>query len=92
MSGTNSVEKALGAFIILFLAVFLMAFASRFAGLTLQVMPVRPSVEVFYWTYRGFDILAQAFLILAAAAAVAAFFRSDPEKPPKEEAVVEEVE
>ncbi len=53
-------------------------------------MPPRLPIETFYWTYRGFDILVQAFLILAAAAAVASFFRGDPVSPQKEEAVVEE--
>ncbi|MGC8848929.1 MAG: hypothetical protein ACP5K1_04045 [Candidatus Bathyarchaeia archaeon] len=92
MSDAAAVERALGAFTILILAVLLLVFASKFTGLTIQVMPVRPPVEAFYWTYRGFDVLFQAFLILAAAAAVAAFFRGEPEKPPREEAVVEEAE
>jgi ABC-type amino acid transport system permease subunit len=92
MSSAATVDRALGALIILFLAALLAGFASRFTDLTLRVMPVRPPVEAFYWTFRGFDVLLQAFLILAAAAAVAAFFRADPEKPPREEAFVEEAE
>ncbi|MEM3607591.1 MAG: hypothetical protein QW238_01830 [Candidatus Bathyarchaeia archaeon] len=94
MSEAGTVERALGAFIILILAVLLLGFVSKFTGLTLQVMPVSMflPVEAFYWTYRGFDVLFQAFLILAAAAAVAAFFREEPEKPPREEAVVEEAD
>jgi NADH-quinone oxidoreductase subunit J len=39
------------------------------------VPPSRPPIEEYLWSYRGLDILIQAFIILAGAAAVAALFR-----------------
>ena len=88
---TNEVsEKAFAAFVAIILAVLLLALGSQLLNFVPASLPARAPIEFYYWTYRGFDILIQAFLILAAAAAIAAFFRSDPSAPPKEETMQEE--
>ena len=55
----------------------IMAFISIFAlsPLTPLQHDLRPTLETYLWTYRGLDILVQAFIILAGAASVAALFR-----------------
>ena len=63
------------AIALLLLAVI--AFISIFAlsPLTTLQHDLRPPLETYLWTYRGLDILVQAFIILAGAASVAALFR-----------------
>jgi hypothetical protein len=90
MSDNEVSEKAFAAFVTIILAVLLLALGSQLLNFVPVSMPGRAPIEIYYWTFRGFDILIQAFLILAAAAAIAAFFRSDPSAPPKEETILEE--
>lgn len=63
------------AIALLLLAVI--AFTSIFAlsSLTPLQHDLSPPLETYLWTYRGLDILVQAFIILAGAASVAALFR-----------------
>jgi hypothetical protein len=57
------------------LVVVLATFSSGLLGLKLAVLPSRPPLQEFLWTYRGLDIFVQAFIVFAAATAVATLFR-----------------
>jgi len=79
MNGQNQFEAALAAVTVLVIFAFILAFGNLLYGFPLPQLPYRPAVEKFYWTFRGLDILAQAFLIFSASAAVAALFRRERE-------------
>lgn len=79
MNGENQhqYEPVLAAVVVLMILAFIIAFGNLLYGFPLPQFPHRPVVEKFYWTFRGLDILAQAFLIFSASAAVAALFRRE---------------
>lgn len=85
-------ERWVSATIILLLFVATVSFSHgllelrnlrKFGKVTFQEEPY------FLWTYRGMDVLVQAFLIFAAATAVAALFREERGPGAVEEPVVE---
>ena len=73
-------EAALGGILIIVILGFILSFSNLLFGFTLPALPYRPDVEKYFWTFRGIDILVQAFLILAASSAVAALFRREKEE------------
>ncbi|MEM2964744.1 MAG: hypothetical protein QXE22_04755 [Candidatus Bathyarchaeia archaeon] len=77
MNGQDQFEAILAAVIVSIILAFVLAFGNLLYGFPLPQLPYRPEVEKFYWTFRGLDILAQAFLIFSASAAVAALFRRE---------------
>ena len=90
MNQDETTEKVLGALVTIILGILLLVFGSSTLDLLWETVLPRPPIEVFYWSFRSFDVLVQAFIILAAAAAVASFFRRNPKVLREEETLFEE--
>jgi len=70
-------KTSIPTILVALLSLVIIAFISISALYSINpVTPVlRPSIEEYLWSYRGLDILVQAFIILAGAAAVVTLFR-----------------
>jgi len=62
---------------VIVLVVVLITFLSGVLQLNLATIPSRLPLQEFLWTYRGLDVLVQAFIVFAAASAVGALFRAE---------------
>jgi hypothetical protein len=86
----RNAASAFAASSVIVLAVVLLLFTAQLLRLTPPSLPARPPLQDFLWTYRGIDVLIQAFLIFASASAVATLFRVEKAPGAREEAVLEE--
>ncbi|MBS7657580.1 MAG: hypothetical protein QXL69_01755 [Candidatus Bathyarchaeia archaeon] len=91
MKNNNEMDKAISAILILILIALLLTFCFPIFKIQLPSLIEKPPIEKFLWSYRGLDILIQAFLILAAAASVSALFRVEKGPGAIEEAAIEEL-
>lgn len=60
---------------VMLLVVVLATFSIGLIHFDLAIIPPRPPLQEYLWTYRGLDVLVQAFIVFAAATAVATLFR-----------------
>ncbi len=70
-------EAIIAGIAVIIILGFILSFSNLLFGFALPSFPYRPAVEKYLWTFRGIDILIQAFLIFAASSAVAALFRKE---------------
>jgi magnesium-transporting ATPase (P-type) len=92
MKSNNEIDKAISAILILMLIALILTFGLSLFKIPPPILIEKPPIEKFLWSYRGIDMLIQAFLILAAAAAVSTLFRIEKGKGAIEEAVIENLE
>ncbi|MEM2849087.1 MAG: hypothetical protein QXI36_02285 [Candidatus Bathyarchaeia archaeon] len=84
--------EASAAFAVILLIVVLAMFSTNLAGFLSIIEYVSPltfeKYPFFIWTYRGLDMLIQAFLLLATTLGVTAILREDEGPGVEEEPVV----
>ncbi|RLI25735.1 hypothetical protein DRO57_03190 [Candidatus Bathyarchaeota archaeon] len=88
--------EAFTALIIALLVIVLAIFSTGMVSLLSSIKYAPPltleKYPFFLWTYRGLDVLAQGFLLLATVLGVVALLREDEGPGVEEEPVVEEEE
>ncbi len=92
MKNNNEMDKVVSAILILMLIALMLTFGLTLFKIPLPSLIEKPPLEKFLWSYRGLDILIQAFLILAAAASASVLFRIEKGPGAVEEAVIEKME
>ncbi len=68
-------DLAVALISVVLLIVVIATFSSGLLHFDLAVIPSRPPLEEYLWTYRGLDVFVQAFIVFAAATAIATLFR-----------------
>jgi multisubunit Na+/H+ antiporter MnhB subunit len=70
-------DLAVALISVVLLIVVVATFSSELLDFQLATIPSRPPLEEYLWTYRGLDVLVQAFIVFAAATAIATLFRTE---------------
>lgn len=89
---SDEMDKTVSAILILILIAVILTFGLSLFTFSPPALIEKPPIEKFLWSYRGMDMLIQAFLILAAAAAVSTLFRVEKGAGAVEEAVIEKLD
>ncbi len=68
-------DIAIALISVIMLVVVLTTFSGGLLQFDLATLPSRLPLQEYLWTYRGLDVLVQAFIVFAAATAIATLFR-----------------